>query len=82
LPPRDGVLVREVAEDGPAAAAGLQRGDLIVAAGGRDAASIDDLLAAMDAVGEEETLPLTVVRGTDEIRLEIRFGSEAPRSDV
>jgi serine protease Do len=74
LPPRDGVLIRDVAENGPAAAAGLQRGDLIVAAGGQEVTSIDALLAAIDAIGEDGVLPVTVVRGTDEVSLEVRFG--------
>src|SRR5919199_1769718 len=42
LPERDGLLVREVADDSPAARAGLQRGDLLVAAGGRPPAAVDD----------------------------------------
>src|SRR6266508_2860727 len=34
LPERDGLLVRAVEDGGPAAGAGVQKGDLIVAAGG------------------------------------------------
>src|SRR4051794_16403979 len=34
LPEREGLLVRAVAEDSPAAKAGIQRGDLVAAAGG------------------------------------------------
>ena len=70
---RDGVLVREVAEDSPAAAAGLLRGDLVVAAAGQPVGSIDDLLAAVDGVGEDGTLSLRVVRGTEEVDLTVRF---------
>lgn len=76
LPPREGVLIRDVAGEGPAAAAGLQRGDLIVAAGGAEISSIDSLLVEIDAVGEGGTLPVTVLRGTDEVNLEVRFGPE------
>jgi serine protease Do len=75
LPARDGVLIRDVAEGGPGAAAGLGRGDLIVAAAGQPVSSIDDLLAAVDGVGEEGTLLLRVVRGTDEIDVTVRFDS-------
>ena len=64
LPERDGLLVRGVEEDSPAAASGIERGDLIVAAGGKDVSRIDDLHAALDAA--EGELRLTVVRGTDE----------------
>jgi S1-C subfamily serine protease len=73
LDARDGVLVREVGEDTPAAAAGLARGDLIVAAGGRPVTSVDDLLAAVDSVGEPARLALTVVRGNDEVQIEVSF---------
>jgi len=73
LPHRDGVLVREVGDGTPAASAGLIRGDLIVSAGGAAVASVDELLAANDRVGADEALSLTVVRGTDEVTLEVRF---------
>ena len=66
LPERDGVLVREVAADGPAASAGLEQGDLIVAVAGEAVAGLDDLFNALDAVGEDGVLELTVVRGVEE----------------
>jgi serine protease Do len=72
LPARDGVLIRDVAEGGPGAAAGLVRGDLIVAAAGQPVGSIDDLLAAVDGVGEG-SLSLRVVRGTEEVDITVRF---------
>src|SRR5580700_1209917 len=43
LPEADGLLIREVAENSPAAGAGLARGDLIVAAGGQPVRAVDDL---------------------------------------
>jgi serine protease Do len=64
LPPRDGLLVRGVEEGSPGAAAGLQRGDLLVAAAGRPLGGYDDLFDALDAA--EGELVITVVRGTDE----------------
>ena len=63
LPERDGLLVREVEADSPAAKAGIAEGDLIVAAGGRSVASADDLF---DALAGEGSLEVTIVRGTDE----------------
>jgi len=73
LPDRDGVLVRDVAENSPAAAAGLLRGDLIVSAGGAHVTSFDALLSAVDAVGGDGVLSLGVLRGTEEIAVEVRF---------
>jgi serine protease Do len=75
LPPREGVLIRDVGEGTPAAAAGLAKGDLIVSAGGSPVESIDVLLTAIDTVGEEGTLTLVVVRGTEEVTVEVSFGS-------
>ncbi|MGH9115729.1 MAG: PDZ domain-containing protein, partial [Acidimicrobiales bacterium] len=75
LAPRDGILVREVDEEGPGAAAGLKRGDLIVEAGGRAVSSIDDLLGALDGVGGGESLALKVLRGDAETDLTVHFAA-------
>ena len=71
LPERDGLLVRAVVDGSPAAAAGLERGDLLVRAGDRELASMDDLFDALDAAGD--TLSLVVVRGTEERELRVPF---------
>jgi serine protease Do len=63
LPERDGLLVRGVEPDSPAASAGLQPGDLLVAAGDRQLRGYDELFDALEAGGP---LTLTVVRGSDE----------------
>jgi serine protease Do len=68
LPARDGLLVREVEDDSPAARAGLAEGDLIVGAGDRSIASADDLF---DALAGSGALELTVVRGADELRVTV-----------
>ena len=77
LPERDGVLVRMVEENSPAASAGLRQGDLITSAGGQDLRSPDDLFAALDRVGDDGTLALHVVRGADELDVAVRFSTEA-----
>jgi serine protease Do len=64
LPERDGVLVRWVEEGGPADQAGIEKGDLIVAAAGEDVARGDDLQRAVDGAGSE--LVLGVLRGSEE----------------
>ncbi len=63
LPDRDGLLVREVEEDSPAATAGIAEGDLLVAVGGTAISSADDLY---DALAGEGPLELTLVRGAEE----------------
>ncbi|MBA2514214.1 MAG: serine protease, partial [Solirubrobacterales bacterium] len=45
---------------------GLERGDLLVAAGGAPLESVDTLFDAVEAVGSAGTLVLGVLRGTDE----------------
>jgi len=65
----DGLLVREVQDDSPAARAGLAQGDLIVAAAGRPVHGIDDLFEALDAAFQ-----LTVLRGAEERTLAVRLG--------
>ncbi|HEV7461692.1 MAG TPA: trypsin-like peptidase domain-containing protein [Solirubrobacteraceae bacterium] len=74
LPERDGVLVRAVEDGSPADRAGLERGDLIVAAAGGPVDGVDTLYAALDAAGA--TLALTVVRGTEETELTVAFDGE------
>ncbi len=82
LPEREGVLVRGVEEAGPAGRAGLRRGDLIVTAGGRDVRTIDDLYGALDSVAEGASMRLRVVRGADELDVDVSFGEGAPGTDV
>jgi serine protease Do len=71
LDPREGLLVRELDDDGPAAAAGLRRGDLLVAADDVPITSSDELLDQLDRAGDE--LRLRVVRGSEELDLTVRF---------
>jgi serine protease Do len=66
LPERDGLLVREVEDDSPAAKAGIAEGDLIVAAAGRDVVSADDLFEAIGSVAVDAALEVRLVRGTEE----------------
>ena len=77
LPERDGLLVRAVEEDGPAGRAGIERGDLIVAAGGREIGGVEALYSVLDGLppaGGE--LELTVVRGTDERTVAASFAAD------
>jgi serine protease Do len=73
LPERDGVLVRAV-EDGSAAdRAGIERGDLIVAAAGRELERVDVLYEALDSARGEGSIELTIVRGTEERAVTVAF---------
>lgn len=72
LPERPGILVVKVARDTPAATAGLERGDLIVTAGGAQTRSIGDLERAVRKASQ--TLELDVVRGVDERAVAVTLG--------
>jgi serine protease Do len=73
LPDADGLLIREVMQDTPAARAGLAQGDLIVAAAGQPVRSPDDLFDALQAAGGG-AIELTVVRGAEERVIQVAFG--------
>jgi S1-C subfamily serine protease len=81
LPERDGLLIRGVADDGPAAAAGIRRGDLIVEAGGREVPSTDELFEALDEAGSGGTIQLTVVRGEEERSVAVSLVAGASRAE-
>jgi S1-C subfamily serine protease len=78
LPVEEGVLVQQVEEGGPAAAAGIQGattaatvegqefglgGDIITAVGGEKIASNEDLVKAIEDSHAGETVEVTVIRG-------------------
>ena len=74
LPDTDGVLISEVAEESPAARAGLTSGDLIVAAAGQAVSTPDDLFDALQAASG--TIELRIVRGTDERTVQVAFAED------
>ena len=75
LPERDGVLVTGVEDGGPAAAAGIQSGDLIVELGGKPVTDTDGLQEALAAV--EFPVEVKLVRGTDERTVQVGGGTTA-----
>lgn len=66
LPERDGILVRGVERGSAADRAGLERGDLIVTAGGRDLERIETLYEVLDGASADGALELRILRGADE----------------
>ncbi len=71
LSERDGLLVREVEDGSAAARAGVAEGDLIVAAGGRDVTSADDLFEVLASVAADASLELTLLRGDEERKVTV-----------
>ena len=84
LPEDQGLVVDRVAPDSPAAKAGLQRYDVLVAADKKPLRKIQDLIDAVEAVkggkltlkvirgGKEQELTATPVKRPDEARMEAR----------
>jgi serine protease Do len=73
LPERSGLLVRAVEDGTPAAGAGLEAGDLLVAGNGTELGSVDVLYEVLDSVSDGGSLELTVVRGTEERPVKVEF---------
>ncbi|HWT93584.1 MAG TPA: PDZ domain-containing protein, partial [Solirubrobacteraceae bacterium] len=73
LPDREGLLVRAVHDDGPAARAGIERGDLLVAMNDRPITGLDTVQDALDALQLPASLTLTLLRGLEERETTIDF---------
>ena len=81
LPDADGLHIRDVTPDSPAASAGLASGDLIVGAAGNPVRTADDLFDALAAA--RGTIELNVVRGTDERTIQVTLpGDGQPAQDA
>jgi S1-C subfamily serine protease len=77
LPARDGLLVHGVETGSPADRAGVEKGDLLVRAGGRDLLRVDDLHVALEGALADAELQLVAVRGVDEREVVVSLRTEA-----
>ena len=75
LPEVEGLLVRLVEDDSPAARAGVSEGDLIVEAAGEPLASADQLHDLLDRADAGTQLDLKLLRGTEERSVSVSFAS-------
>ena len=66
---KDGVLVRSVMKDTPAAKAGLKAGDVILKVGDTGVASPADVTSAIHSAKDKKSLPLVVMRDHKEVTL-------------
>jgi S1-C subfamily serine protease len=72
----EGLLVSSIGDDGPAARAGLQVGDVIVQAAGAPTPSLDALRGAL---GAGARVSLTLARGGQRTTIEVEVGERAAR---
>jgi len=75
LPDADGILIRMVEDDSPAARAGLAKGDLIVLAAGGPVGGIDDLFDALGTAADG-VIQLVILRGTEERAVDVQLGNQ------
>lgn len=71
-----GACVSDVAAGGPAAAAGIQKGDIITAVDGDAVSSADGLIIELREHEVGDKVTMTVVRGKDETEVEVELGSD------
>jgi serine protease Do len=71
LPDAEGLLVRHVEEDSPAATAGLAEGDLIVEVAGRAIAGVDELYDVLESAGDQFDIKL--LRGTEDRQVTVQL---------
>lgn len=71
-----GAYVIEVAEDGPAEAAGIKAGDVIIGIGGEQIDSADAAILAVRSHEIGDTVEVTVMRGDEEKTFEVTLSSD------
>lgn len=74
---REGVLVLDVSEGGPAQQAGVEPGDVIVGIDDADVATVEQFLAALREVQPGQTVSLRVVRDGEVQELPVAVGDRA-----
>jgi len=77
-PVDSGALVEKVEPGGPADAAGIQRGDIVIAAGAQEISSSGDLISALRNYQPGDTVDLTVLRNGEKSRLQVDL-AESPK---
>ncbi len=71
----DAVAADEIADNSPAAKAGLQSGDVILKVNGKPVGSTGDLISRVRDSAPGDTLKLTIKRGDKEEELEVTLGT-------
>lgn len=71
-----GLLVRHVAEDSPAAKAGVKAGDVITAIGGKPVTDVSDIRAALQDEGKGKEVEVSLVR--DKKAMSVKVAIESP----
>jgi serine protease Do len=78
-PNGEGILVRDVFPDTPAAKAGLKAGDVIVSVNGERVHSVGELRSKMTEKQQEKTLKLGLIRNKAELSVSVELPSPVER---
>ena len=73
-----GALVEKVQPGGPAADAGIRRGDVVTALGSQEIRSSGDLISALRNYQPGDTVKLTILRNGEKSQLQVNLG-ESPQ---
>lgn len=76
LPERNGVLVQHIDDEGPAAKAGVRKGDLLSKAGGAELSRASDLHRVLATAKPGDSIQLELLRGMEELTVEATLGTE------
>jgi serine protease Do len=79
VPGGEGILVREVGEDSPAAKAGLKAGDVIIKLDGDPVKTVSDLRAKLREKRESKTVAVGVIRKGAETSVNVEIEQPKPR---
>ena len=74
---RSGVLIAGVLQNGPAAKAGLQPGDVVVKVAERPVRAASDLFAAVASLEPGKSAPVVVQRGKQQLTLTVEVGKRS-----
>jgi serine protease Do len=74
-----GAVVEAVTKNSPAAAAGLEKGDIILNFDGTDVTALGDLTRAVAAKDPDDSTSVTVLRRGKELFLDVTIGTLAPQ---
>lgn len=71
-----GAYVAELADDGPAAQAGIQKGDVITALDDEEITSSDALVLAVRSHSVGDAVTVTLMRGSKQMQVQVTLGSD------
>ncbi|MCU1222358.1 MAG: peptidase and chymotrypsin/Hap [Edaphobacter sp.] len=76
-----GVIISDVSPEGPAAAAGLETGDVVYSVDGRRIAGLPGFAAALYLHAPDQALPLDVLRGSQKLSLVVPAAQHHDKAD-